>query len=268
MKKFIIGFVSSMIIISPAAYAGSDTTLYLNGTPVDCIVSGNNLGNISLSARNIFEAAGFTVQWFEDEHRVTAFNSDINITMYSDENRIYVNNKSFLIDGGITVQDDIFVIPISVVSDALNADLNISGNNIYIKSSVCSDSKGWEYDVLSLVNNERKKYGLAPLIWNSNLANAAYLHCSDMAARDYFSHDTPEGLSAFDRMKSLNINYTVAAENIAAGQPDPQSVMNAWMNSTEHRENILNPKLKEIGIAFVRGGSYGIYWAQEFATFK
>ena len=89
-----------------------------------------------------------------------------------------------------------------------------------------------------------------------------------MADRGYFAHNTPEGLTPFDRLRELGIQYTVAAENIAAGQPDPQSVVDAWMNSPGHRANILNEKIKEIGIAYVRGGTYGIYWAQEFASIR
>ena len=76
-----------------------------------------------------------------------------------------------------------------------------------------------------------------------------------MIDRNFFAHNTPDGKTPFDRMK-------------AAGQSSPQNVMDSWMNSPGHRKNILNPDFEYIGVGLARGGSYGIYWAQEFATFK
>ena len=69
-------------------------------------------------------------------------------------------------------------------------------------------------------------------------------------------------------MKAAGITYSSAGENIAAGQSSPQNVMDSWMNSPGHRKNILNPDFEYIGVGLARGGSNGIYWAQEFATFK
>ena len=89
-----------------------------------------------------------------------------------------------------------------------------------------------------------------------------------MINRDFFSHNTPDGKTPFDRMKAAGISYVAAGENIAAGQSSPQSVMESWLNSPGHRKNILNPNFEYIGIGIARGGSYGIYWAQEFATFN
>lgn len=55
-------------------------------------------------------------------------------------------------------------------------------------------------------------------------------------------------------------------ENIAAGQQTPAEVMNAWMNSQGHRENIMNSSFGQIGVGVVKGGSYGIYWVQMFTN--
>ncbi len=89
-----------------------------------------------------------------------------------------------------------------------------------------------------------------------------------MIDRNFFAHNTPDGQTPFDRMKAAGISYSSAGENIAAGQYSPQNVMDSWMNSPGHRKNILNPDFEYIGVGLARGGSYGIYWAQEFATFK
>ena len=251
----------------PAAAAGSN--IVLNGAPVNCIVAGSGIDDIQVSARTIFEAAGFTVQWFPEECRVTAFSSDLNITMFADNRRIYINNIGYMTDGDISISGGTFTIPLSAAVSTLDAEVCVSDGTVYLTSDIAEDCSGWQYDVLDLVNEQRRIHGgLPPLIWNSDLAAAAHAHCADMAERNYFSHNTPEGLTPFDRIKNMGIRYTAAAENLAAGQPDPKSVVDAWMNSSSHRENILDPKLKEVGIAFVRGGAYGIYWAQEFASVR
>ena len=126
----------------------------------------------------------------------------------------------------------------------------------------------WGYEVLNLVNEERAKYNVAPLKWDDSLAALAESHCEDMIDRNFFAHNTPDGQTPFDRMKAAGKTYSSAGENIAAGQSSPQNVMDSWMNSPGHRKNILNPDFEYIGVGLARGGSYGIYWAQEFATFK
>ena len=58
---------------------------------------------------------------------------------------------------------------------------------------------------------------------------------------------------------------TLCGENIAAGQGEPKDVVEAWMNSPGHRDNIMNKDFKKIGIGYCEGGEYGAYWAQLFA---
>ena len=96
-----------------------------------------------------------------------------------------------------------------------------------------------------------------------NKAALAESHCEDMIDRNFFAHNTPDGQTPFDRMKAAGISYSSAGENIAAGQYSPQNVMDSWMNSPGHRKNILNPDFEYLGVGLARGGSYGIYWAQE-----
>lgn len=268
MKLCIPCLLSAALFMGTSVSAAENDHFFLNGTSVNCIYSSDSFGNIQLSTRKLFESAGYTVQWFPSENRVTAFSSDTNITMYEGSQRIYINNESYITPDEMEVVDGTSVIPLSLAASALDADIELSGADIYFNTDKAVDCAGWQYDVLDLVNTERARYGLDQLIWNSDLASAAYEHCKDMADRGYFSHNTPEGLTPFDRLRAHGIDYIAAAENIAAGQPDPQSVVDAWMNSPDHRSNILNAKLKEIGIAYFRGGNYGIYWAQEFAAMK
>jgi uncharacterized YkwD family protein len=118
--------------------------------------------------------------------------------------------------------------------------------------------------VLDLVNQERQKAGLKPLKLNVSLSKVAEVKAKDMRDNGYFSHTSPTYGSPFEMIKQFGIRYTYAGENIAAGQRTPQEVMNAWMNSSGHRANILNPNYTEIGIGLAKGGSYGTYWVQMF----
>jgi uncharacterized protein YkwD len=89
-----------------------------------------------------------------------------------------------------------------------------------------------------------------------------------MAAAGFFAHNAPDGTTPPMRQQSAGYSATLWGENIAAGQADPQAVMTAWMNSPDHRENILRPGFAEIGIGIYKdpNSQYGIYWTQEFGT--
>ena len=267
MKKFITAAVLAAAMILPQ-FAQAETTenIYFNNKKLDTVYSDN--GETKIAIRSFFEDAGYTVLWSEEHSRVTIFNSDRIIYMYTGNNVIFLGETGFFLSSDITYIDDNVVMPVDAVKIALDASVEYKGNDIYIASTETCDTSGWKYKILSLTNAEREKNGLSPLVWNSSLSQAAESHCRDMISRGYFSHTTPEGLTPFDRLKRLGIKYTNAAENLAAGQPDPESVFNAWLSSEKHRKAIMNPKVTEMGAAFVRGGKYGIYWAQEFATTK
>jgi uncharacterized protein YkwD len=114
--------------------------------------------------------------------------------------------------------------------------------------------------VVTLVNSERGKAGCGPLTANAQLTAAAQGHASDMAARGYFEHTTPEGVTFDQRIR--NAGYpSPGAENIAQGARTAESVMDLWMNSAGHRANILNCDLDTIGVGLDRNG---FYWVQDF----
>ena len=128
-----------------------------------------------------------------------------------------------------------------------------------------TDASAFELKVLELVNIERAKYGLSALKWSGELASVARAHSKDMSDRGFFSHTNPDGKSPFDRIKAAGISYSYAAENIAAGQSTPEAVVEGWMNSQGHRENILNANLKYLGVGFYEAaGGYKYYWTQNF----
>lgn len=133
-----------------------------------------------------------------------------------------------------------------------------------IKVPLLTEVKAIEQQVVRLVNLERQKRGLTALRLNWEVARVARYKSIDMRDRNYFSHTSPTYGSPFSMLQSFGISYQAAGENIAAGQPTAQEVMKSWMNSTGHRQNILNPLYTQIGVGLARGGSYGIYWTQMF----
>lgn len=103
--------------------------------------------------------------------------------------------------------------------------------------------------VLELVNKERAKFGLTALLINPQLNELAQIRSNDMYENKYFSHNSPVYGTPFDLIRSYNIKYMTAGENIAKGQKTPEKVVKSWMNSEGHRKNILNPKFEEMGIS-------------------
>ena len=132
------------------------------------------------------------------------------------------------------------------------------------KPNTSSSESAMEEEVLRLVNEERTKRGLNALKRASDLDALARAHSADMINRHFFDHNNPDGQSPFDRMRAAGISYRAAAENIASGQRSAEAVMNAWMNSSGHRANILNATYTEIGIGAVKSSGGTIYWTQEF----
>ena len=119
----------------------------------------------------------------------------------------------------------------------------------------------YEAEVIRLVNNIRAENGLSALTTNWQLSRVARYKSQDMHDKGYFSHTSPTYGSPFDMIKSFNISYRTAGENIAKGYRTPQAVVDGWMNSAGHRANILNASFREIGVGYVADGNY---WTQMF----
>ncbi|OAH14802.1 cysteine-rich secretory protein family protein [Streptomyces jeddahensis] len=116
--------------------------------------------------------------------------------------------------------------------------------------------------VLTLVNKERAEAGCSPVRADSGLAALAEHFSEDMAERGFFSHTDPDGDTPWDRAEAAGIS-DLGGENIARGQANAQSVMDAWMNSPGHRANILNCEYETMGVGAVFG-SGGPWWTQDF----
>lgn len=122
----------------------------------------------------------------------------------------------------------------------------------------------YEKEVVELINQERKRYGYSPLLMDQKATLVARKKSADMRDKGYFSHQSPTYGSPFEMLKKEHIRFTMAGENIAAGQRSPRRVVQDWMNSEGHRKNILNPAFTHIGVGYEKGGFYGTYWTQLF----
>lgn len=120
-------------------------------------------------------------------------------------------------------------------------------------------------DVFNRVNQIRRENGLGEVTWSNPLAQISGNYSCRMIRGGFFAHIDPvTGEGPGERAIKEGYLFLTLGENLAAGQPTPQAVMDAWMQSESHRENILNPIWKELGVGVRLGGEFGIYWVQEF----
>ena len=106
-----------------------------------------------------------------------------------------------------------------------------------------------------------------PLVSSGTLANVAFGHADDMAEHDYFEHSDLNGHSPADRVRAVGYREKVVGENIAYGPKSVEEVVQGWLDSPGHCENIMDPRFAEMGIAFATGrsGRHGLYWVQVLA---
>jgi len=102
-------------------------------------------------------------------------------------------------------------------------------------------------------NQERQQHNLFQLSYNDKLATAAYHKAQDMLAKNYWAHYGPDGASPWDFIMGSGYKYEYAGENLAKNFLFSQGVVDAWMNSPTHRENILKSDYSEVGFAIVNG---------------
>lgn len=127
-----------------------------------------------------------------------------------------------------------------------------------------SDLQAIREEMLTLINRERAAAGLSPLRLDDKLCQAAQVRAEEIVREN--SHTRPDGRRCFTAMDEAGVSYRAAGENIAAGQTSVAEVMDAWMNSTGHRANILNGNFGRVGVGFYNTNSgYRMHWVQMFA---
>ncbi len=153
------------------------------------------------------------------------------------------------------------------LSEIKSANLHISNPDLIYPGQIINIPDvddtvlSYESEVIRLVNEQRVKNGLNKLQADWELSRVARFKSQDMKDNKYFSHTSPIYGTPFEMIKNFGISYKSAGENIAKGQATPQAVVNAWMNSSGHRANILNSTYTKIGVGYVADGRY---WTQMF----
>lgn len=125
-------------------------------------------------------------------------------------------------------------------------------------------SSSYIKQVVSLVNEERAKAGLAPLTIDTKTEGAAAVRASEI--QKSFSHTRPDGRDFSTVLRENGVSYQAAGENIAYGQKSPEEVMQGWMNSSGHRANILSSNFNKIGVGYAQDGNGTGYWVQLFTN--
>lgn len=115
-----------------------------------------------------------------------------------------------------------------------------------------------------LVNMERQKMDVRPLLWDDTIVPVARAHSKDMFEGSYFSHVNPDGKTIGDRMQKGNVLFLLSGENLAYA-PTVEIAHDGLMKSPGHRENILRAEFSRIGIGVIDGGPYGKMFTQNFA---
>lgn len=111
-------------------------------------------------------------------------------------------------------------------------------------------------DLLNETNSRRSGAGLGQLSLNNELTNAAAGKASDMFTNQYWAHTSPQGQEPWAFITGAGYNYVFAGENLARDFGDSKSVVDAWINSPSHKENLLNSRFQDVGFAIVNG-KYG-----------
>lgn len=144
-------------------------------------------------------------------------------------------------------------------------------------ANASTDAEKLECRIIELVNAERQagavcdgqaQPAVPALLVHASLRQSARAHAEDMAAQNYFQHESLDGRSPFDRMSAAGYDFSTAGENIAAGSSDPEQTMQQWMQSAGHCKNIMSGAYVHIGVGYASSASadYNHYWVQNFGT--
>jgi uncharacterized protein YkwD len=132
--------------------------------------------------------------------------------------------------------------------------------NLAVEADLAAEDR-----MLQRINSARADVGVSPLRMDPVLQDAARQHSRDMYARHYFSHQTPDKKSPYDRLRDARFHFVAAGENIAFA-PDPDQAWDSLIHSPDHRSNIVNPDFRCVGIGAFKGvGGYEEMFTQDFA---
>lgn len=141
----------------------------------------------------------------------------------------------------------IAVIVFLVIGIQIGYNLATAGTVLGVESNITITS------LFDQTNEAREQAGVAPLALNEKLNKAAYLKAQDMITNQYWAHVSPSGVEPWKWFGDVKYDYSEAGENLAKGFYSTNAVMTAWMNSPEHKENIINANYQDVGFAILTG---------------
>lgn len=175
-------------------------------------------------------------------------------------------------DGNVSAKDVIFVLRCVIGLSSLDGSAPNVDEFEEIQANVTGVTSGDEWEtilqqakeVVRLVNIEREKEGLEPLVLDETLCKFSTIRAEETF--EWFEHQRPDGRPWYTLLDDNNFEYYKGGENIAAGYKSPEMVVAAWMESEGHRANIMNPDYHKIGVgyAFFGDDPYKHYWQQVF----
>lgn len=113
-----------------------------------------------------------------------------------------------------------------------------------------------QWELFKSTNAERAKAGVKSLSYSPYLEGSAYAKCEDMVKNNYWAHNDKNGLKPWRFIDEQGVPYSKAAENLAYGFRTSQDVIDHWMASEEHRANLLDPQLKEVGFGICKSDNF------------
>lgn len=287
--KFMVTLLllSAMVLVPVSAFAASDrcSSCNSNNYNISCNASDNDIddsvsrsdcnADYSTTCNNITRLNNATYNCSGNSTPQTTNSANCNASCYDNNNsnnciKYFTNDstsdswltnlKNYLLsylpgyaNSGLFASNGDDAIPVFKMNATDNA------------SDILDDT--YALEVINLVNQERVAAGLDELVIDEGLCEVAAVRAAEI--QSLFSHTRPDGSSCFTALEDIGVQHTLTGENIAIGQASPQAVVQAWMESPGHRENILNPSFTRIGVASLANsdGNYGGYaWAQFFAN--
>ena len=241
LNKIIISFIIFILLIS---------IVNCNKAMFNYQVVGTTTGLVTASSLNVRKGPGTNYDI------VTRVYKNEYIRIYAKINDWYVvqTDSNFL--GAVSSKYVKLIYP-TTDKTSLNSGDSMAINNT--TSELTQD----ELEVFNLINQKRTANGFAPLKIDDDLQNIARIKAKDMVDNNYFSHTSPTYGSPFEMMNSFRISYKTAGENIA-GNSNNSDAVEAWMNSSGHRANILNNSFNYTGIGIKKSQKYGKIYVQMF----
>lgn len=232
------------------------------------------------SKRYYFDDSGYALTGYQEvEGQYYYFYEDGELatkTVYSKEYGVYyvIDKEEYYIVDEVDAADwneykreaDREAVEVSKVTD--ESKNNYQSPSVSTSSSDLYDgiNEEWAMACFDLINEEREKRGIAPLEYNPVLQEACNVRAQEIV--DKYSHTRPDGTSCFSILGEFDLSYRTCGENIYSSPRSPEAAVEGWMNSTGHRNNILNEKFTESAVGFYYDSSstWKYHWVQLFYT--